>query len=98
MVFIAANLRRPTIAFERDLQLCGAKPSRKGTEGEMNNLGQNPWTPKEDDLLTKLAKSGESAAEIARHIDRNIASIRNRAMRLNIVLAKSRTLKLRSSK
>jgi DNA-binding NarL/FixJ family response regulator len=64
----------------------------------MNYLGQNPWTPEEDELLRKLAASGESAASIAKRLNRNIPSIRNRVSRLNIALAKSRTLKIQISK
>ena len=61
-------------------------------------LGPNPWTPAEDELLRRLAQSGESAPAIAKQIDRNEASVRNRAMRLNIVLAKSRRLRLLGSR
>jgi hypothetical protein len=42
-----------------------------------------PWTPEKDDLLRKLARSGESAANIGKQIDRSLGSIRNRALRLN---------------
>ena len=52
-----------------------------------------PWTPEEDDLLRKLARSGESVANIAKHIDRSLGSIRNRAVRLNIALVKFRKVK-----
>ena len=56
------------------------------------------WTSEDDDLLRQLASSGESAPNIAQRLNRPDHSIRKRALRLNIVLAKSRTLKLRSSK
>jgi hypothetical protein len=57
-----------------------------------------PWTPGEDELLRKLARLGVGASDIAKHIDRSVGSIRTRASRLNIVLAKSRPLKLPASK
>jgi hypothetical protein len=57
--------------------------------------GQKAWTPEEDELRRKLAKAGESASEIARHIDRSRGSIRDHALKLNIALTKSRRLKLK---
>jgi DNA-directed RNA polymerase specialized sigma24 family protein len=64
----------------------------------MNYLGKNPWPPEDDEKLRELAKSGESATEIAKHMDRSVDSVRTRASRLNIALAKSRKLKARISK
>ncbi len=47
------------------------------------------WTPKEDDLLRKLAASGKNLANIAKEINRPPGSVRGRAQRLGIKLAKS---------
>jgi DNA-binding NarL/FixJ family response regulator len=55
---------------------------------------QIKWTAEEDELLRKLAKAGQSATDIAKHIDRSVGSIRDRVSRLNIALAKSRRLKV----
>ena len=71
---------------------------RAESEGKMANVAQNPWTPEEDELLRKLARSGESVMNITERLNRSDHSVRTRAVRLNIVLAKSRTLKLRNSK
>jgi hypothetical protein len=51
------------------------------------------WTPDEDDLLRKLARSGESVVNISERLNRSPGSIRKRSLRLNIALAKSRRLK-----
>jgi DNA-binding NarL/FixJ family response regulator len=61
-------------------------------------VGQKAWTPEEDELLRKLAKAGQSAGDIANHMDRSVGSIRERASRLNIALARSRRLKDLGSK
>ena len=47
------------------------------------------WTPEEDDLLRKLAASGENVANIAKEINRSAGSVRVRAQRLDVKLAKS---------
>jgi hypothetical protein len=47
------------------------------------------WSLEEDALLRQLAQSGESVANIAAHLKRSAGAIRNRALRLNIALAKS---------
>jgi len=47
------------------------------------------WSLEEDALLRELAKSGESVANIATHLSRSAGAIRNRALRLNLALAKS---------
>jgi hypothetical protein len=46
-----------------------------------------PWSAEDDNLLRELASSGESAAEIAKHMNRTTGSVRNRASKLNIPLA-----------
>ena len=53
-------------------------------------VGSRPWTPEEDELLRSFALSGTSAAAIATLMKRSEQAVRNRAVRLNIVLAKSR--------
>jgi DNA-binding NarL/FixJ family response regulator len=50
------------------------------------------WTPDEDDLLRDMAQSGESAREISTRLNRSPSSIRERASRLKITLAKVRRL------
>ena len=59
----------------------------------MIHVRQNPWTPEDDDLLRKLARSGESAPTIAKRLNRSVDSVRARARTLNIALAKSQILK-----
>ena len=55
-------------------------------------VGQNSWTTKDDEMLRKLASSGETVANIARILNRKPDSIRARAARLKIRLAKARNL------
>jgi DNA-binding NarL/FixJ family response regulator len=52
------------------------------------------FTPEEDDLLRMMARSGESAAEISKRLNRDRKAVRERASRLKIVIAKARKLKL----
>ena len=52
-----------------------------------------PWTLEEDELLRSLALSGASVAAMAKRLQRSQAAVRNRANRLNIVVAKSRRVK-----
>jgi DNA-binding NarL/FixJ family response regulator len=52
------------------------------------------WTSEEDDILREMAGSGESVARIAQQLNRAPGSVRNRALRLNIPLAKSPTRRL----
>jgi HJR/Mrr/RecB family endonuclease len=49
-----------------------------------------PWTPQEDDLLRKLALSGSNITTIAVQIKRSHSAVRNRAIKLNIVVARVR--------
>ena len=53
----------------------------------------DPWRPEDDALLRELARAGEQVAKIAKHLNRSQGSTRNRALRLNIALAKARRLK-----
>jgi hypothetical protein len=52
-----------------------------------------PWRPEDDALLRELARAGEQVAKIAKHLNRSEGSTRNRALRLNIALARARKLK-----
>jgi hypothetical protein len=52
-------------------------------------VGSPPWTPEEDERLRKLALTGTSVAPMAKQMHRSMASVRNRAARLKIVVAKS---------
>ena len=47
-----------------------------------------PWTPSDDERLRKLAAEGRSSLTIAERMQRSPNSIRRRAQRLKIVLAK----------
>jgi hypothetical protein len=47
------------------------------------------WTPEQDDRLLKMARAGESVSNIAKQLNSSRDSIRLRAARLQIVLAKS---------
>ena len=47
-----------------------------------------PWTPSDDERLRKLAAEGPSSVTIAERMKRSPASIRDRAKKLKIVLAK----------
>jgi Recombinase len=48
-----------------------------------------PWTHEQDDLLRKMGQAGENIANIAKRMDRSPGSVRIRALRLNVRLAKS---------
>jgi hypothetical protein len=52
-----------------------------------------PWRPEDDALLRELARAGEDLATIAKRLNRSKGSTRNRALRLDIALAKARKLK-----
>jgi len=47
-----------------------------------------PWSPDEDARLRKLALSGASMAEIAQQMQRTKSSIRTRASKLKIAIAR----------
>lgn len=52
------------------------------------------WTTEEDDFLREMARSGESVARIAEKLNRATGSVRNRALRLRIPIARSRPVKI----
>jgi hypothetical protein len=47
-----------------------------------------PWSPDEDERLRKLALSGASMAEIAEQMQRTKSSVRTRALKMNIAIAR----------
>ena len=47
-----------------------------------------PWSPDEDERLRKLALSGASMAEIAQQMKRTKSSVRTRALKLKIAIAR----------
>jgi hypothetical protein len=47
-----------------------------------------PWSPDEDERLRKLALSGASMAEIAQQMQRTKSSVRARALKLKIAIAR----------
>jgi hypothetical protein len=49
-----------------------------------------PWSPAEDEQLRRLALSGLSLAQIASQMERSKSSVRNRALNLNIAIARDR--------
>jgi hypothetical protein len=51
------------------------------------------WTPDEDELLLALALSGTSVAGMAKRLHRSKSAVYHRALKLKIVLAKSRRVK-----
>jgi len=54
----------------------------------MSVLGALRWTAHEDIVLQRLAAAGKHVAAIAAEMTRSEATIRKRAMRLKITLAK----------
>ena len=52
-----------------------------------------PWSPEDDERLRELALSGASLIEIAAQMGRNKASVRHRAQKLNIAIARDRNPK-----
>jgi DNA-binding NarL/FixJ family response regulator len=52
------------------------------------------WTPEEDELLRELARSGHNPTDISKRLNRSSGSVRMRAARLKIVVAKAIKLKL----
>jgi hypothetical protein len=56
--------------------------------------GDLRWTPDEDELLREMARAGENTSEISRLLNRSPSSVRERASRLKITLAKVRRLNL----
>jgi hypothetical protein len=61
---------------------------RAGAEGEEMTFVL--WSPAEDERLRELALSGESLAEIAVQMQRNKSSVRTRALKLEVAIARDR--------
>jgi hypothetical protein len=53
----------------------------------MNTANRRPWSPADD---RKLALSGASLSEIAAQMDRGKSSVRTRAVKMNIAIARDR--------
>jgi len=51
-------------------------------------MSHSPWTTEEDRQLRKLAQAGLSLTEIAREVGRNQSSVRVRAIKLDIAIAR----------
>ena len=51
-------------------------------------MSRSPWTTEEDRQLRKLAQAGLSLTEIAREVGRNQSSVRARAIKLDIAIAR----------
>jgi DNA-directed RNA polymerase specialized sigma24 family protein len=49
-----------------------------------------PWSPAEDERLRKLALSGLSLTEIARQMERSKSSVRSRALKIKVAIARDR--------
>jgi len=61
---------------------------RRGNDGL--EMAQKFWTAEEDERLRKLASEGRSVATIAERLKRSDSSIRHRAEKLKISVAKVR--------
>jgi hypothetical protein len=60
-----------------------------GAEGE--EMSRNiPWSDEDDQLLRSLAFSGYSLAEIAHQMVRSKSSVRSRALKIEIAIARDR--------
>jgi hypothetical protein len=53
-------------------------------------MNKGPWSPQEDHQLRTLARSGLSLRAIANDIGRGMSSVRDRSIKLNIVIALDR--------
>jgi hypothetical protein len=53
-------------------------------------MSGDPWSQEEDDRLQKLALSGLSLAEIAAQMGRGKSSVRTRALKMNVAIARDR--------
>jgi hypothetical protein len=49
-----------------------------------------PWSDEDDQQLRSLAKSGLSLAEIAHQMRRSKSSVRSRALKITVVIARDR--------
>jgi hypothetical protein len=54
-----------------------------------------PWTPQEDDFLRELALSGANITTIAGQVKRSQSAVRNRALKLSILVTRIRELGLK---
>jgi hypothetical protein len=57
-----------------------------------------PWSDEDDQKLRSLALSGFSLAQIAHQMVRNKSSVRSRALKIEIVLARDRNPRQASKK
>jgi hypothetical protein len=67
--------------------------SMTGTTGDVKQLNVG-WTTEQDDQLRELAQAGETISKIAAELNRSRGSVRIRAAKLKITLAKSWKSKL----
>jgi hypothetical protein len=49
-----------------------------------------PWSDEENQRLRSLAKSGLSLTEIARQMQRGVSSVRSRALKIEVAIARDR--------
>jgi hypothetical protein len=64
------------------------RPVEPGLEEEMSpNI---PWSDEEDQYLRDLAKSGLSLTEIAHQMRRGVSSVRGRALKITVAIARDR--------
>lgn len=52
------------------------------------------WSHQEDDILSEMARAGETVANIAKELNRSQGSVRNRASRLQITVSRTRRISL----
>jgi hypothetical protein len=50
-----------------------------------------PWTPEDDEILRRMARSGEDVAAMAKRLNRSEEAVRRRAGRLNVLIARPRS-------
>ena len=63
----------------------------------MSSRASLPWNHGDDKQLIQLVRRGLTAEQIARRLNRSTSSVRNRAKRLRLMLAKSATTGPRQS-
>ena len=73
----------------RQVELANPLTSRGNSEGEKIRK-KVPWSADDDQQLRSLALSGLSLTGIAQEMRRGTSSVRNRALKLNIALARDR--------
>jgi hypothetical protein len=60
-------------------------------QGERKMMQRSrPWSPADDDLLRALAMRGLSEGEIAEQMDRSKSSVRSRAAKIQVAIARDR--------